>query len=107
MTKKVKKITKKNTKKVAKVTPKTDKAFLEFAEKEGLLKKRPIKIKRVSDPDSEVQVEPVVDISGAVVMRSIDDPGEITKNKGTVLKPSIDKETGVLTMVPVSLDDNK
>jgi hypothetical protein len=72
-------------------------------------KKAPVKIKRISDAtsDPEVQVEPVVDTSGAVVMRSVDDPGETVKSKGTVLKPSIDKETGVLTMVPVADDLNK
>lgn len=99
----------KKVKKTAKKAAKTDKAFTEFAEKAGLLKKKPIKIKRVSSDtvsDPEVQVELVVDTSGVVVMRSVDDPGETTTNKGTVLKPSLDAETGVLTMVPVT-NDNK
>lgn len=108
MTKNVKKTAKKTAKKAV---AKTDQAFLEFAEKNALLKKKPLKIKRVSSSDvvsdPEVQVEPVVDASGVVVMRSVDDPGETTNSKGTVLKPSLDKETGVLTMVPVSSDDSK
>lgn len=70
------------------------------------IKKSPIKIKRISDDIQEVQIEPVVDSTGTVVMRSIDDHNEITNNsKGIVLKPTIDKDTGVLTMVP--LQDTK
>ena len=70
-----------------------------------MVKKLPVKIKRVSKTmpnqnKKEVQVIPVTDSTGVVVMRSVDDPGETTKNKVTVLKPRLDKETGVVTMVP-------
>jgi hypothetical protein len=79
-----------------KKTKKTSKKIATF-------KKSPLKIKRISDDTQEVQIEPVIDSTGTVVMRSVDDHNEITTNnsKGTVLKPTLDKETGVLTMVPV------
>jgi hypothetical protein len=120
MTKKVKKVVKKADKKA-----KTDKAFAEFGKKlkanksaakktstaKKSAKKSMAKILPVRNQDGtyhvqqaekeSVKVSPVVDSTGTVVMKSIDDVGETTRNPGTTMKPVVDKETGVLTMVPV------
>jgi hypothetical protein len=119
MTKKVKKTAKKADKKA-----KTDKAFAEFGKKlkaNKSVKKAPVDKKIVKKPMAKilpmrnqdgtyhvqqaekenVKVSPVVDSTGTVVMKSVDDVGETTNNPGTTIKAVVDKETGVLTMVPV------
>ena len=49
-----------------------------------------------------VAVKPVTDSTGVVTMKSVDDPGTATQDKGVSVQPKLDKETGVLTMVPDS-----
>lgn len=50
-----------------------------------------------------VAVSAVTD--GVVTMKSIDDPGEATEGKPMKMVPTVDKETGVLTMVPSEDDE--
>jgi hypothetical protein len=49
-----------------------------------------------------VTIKPVTDSTGVVVMKSVDDPGEVSDNEGVKLKAHVDKDTGVITMVPDS-----
>lgn len=49
-----------------------------------------------------VAVQPVTDSTGVVTMKSVDDPGQATEGQAASVKPQLDKETGVLTMVPQS-----
>jgi hypothetical protein len=101
MTKKVKKTAKKAAKKsVAKKVPVAKKSA-----KKSMAKILPVRNQdgtyHVQQAEKEsVKVSPVVDSTGTVVMRSVDDAGETTSNPGTIMKPVVDKETGVLTMVP-------
>ncbi len=45
-------------------------------------------------------VQPVTDSTGVVTLKSVDDPGTATQGDPISVKPSLDKETGVITMVP-------
>lgn len=49
-----------------------------------------------------VAVQPVTDSTGVVIMKSVDDPGSASQGDPASVKPSLDKETGVITMVPQS-----
>lgn len=51
-------------------------------------------------PAKTVAVQAVTE-SGVVTMKSVDDPGEASEGNAIVVKPVFDKETGVITMVPV------
>jgi hypothetical protein len=47
-----------------------------------------------------VPVKPVTDTTGVVTMKSVDDVGSASQGDPVSVKPSLDKETGVITMVP-------
>ena len=65
-------------------------------------KKSPAKKTAVKKtPPKPVVVAPVTDSTGVVIMKSVDDPGTASEGKAMKLKPTLDKETGVITMVPV------
>jgi hypothetical protein len=67
------------------------------AVKKSTAKKTPVK----KDPPAPVVVAPVTDSTGVVTMKAVDDPGTLSEGKPMKLKPTLDKETGVITMVPV------
>lgn len=46
-----------------------------------------------------VAIKAVTDSTGVVTMKSVDDPGVATTGKAASLKPKLDVDTGVLTMV--------
>lgn len=46
-----------------------------------------------------VAVQPVTN-SGVVTMKPVEDEGAATEGNSVSVKPSLDKETGVITMVP-------
>jgi hypothetical protein len=48
-----------------------------------------------------VAVQPVTN-AGVVTMRPVDGPGVATEGDEVLVKPELDKETGVITMVPKS-----
>ena len=48
----------------------------------------------------QVAVQPVTDTTGVVTMKSVDDPGVASQGDPASVKPSLDKDTGVITMVP-------
>ena len=52
-----------------------------------------------------VAVKAVTDSTGVVIMKSVDDPGTASSGKAATLKPTLDKETGALIMVPEDDDD--
>lgn len=60
--------------------------------------KKPAAKKPVSKKTLNVKV--VTDSKGSVTVRSVDEPGPTTEGVVVSVKPSLDKETGVLTMVP-------
>jgi hypothetical protein len=64
--------------------------------------KKPV-VKKASK--KTVAVKAVTDSTGVVTMKSVDDPGTASTGKVATLKPTVDKETGVLTMVPDEDDD--
>jgi hypothetical protein len=86
-----KKMTKKPTKKpVKKATVKQSK---KVSPKKRAVKKVAAK---------SVAVSPVLDSTGTVVMRAVDDPEEVVDEaKPALLKPTLDKATGAIIMVPV------
>jgi hypothetical protein len=47
-----------------------------------------------------VSVQPVTDTTGVVTMKSVDDAGAASQGDATTVKPALDKETGVIVMVP-------
>ena len=47
-----------------------------------------------------VKVSPTIDTSGAVIMKSVDDPGETSTGKVVKVTPHLDTDTGVVTMIP-------
>lgn len=51
-------------------------------------------------PPKAVAVKAVTDSTGVVTMKSVDDPGTASEGQPASVKPYLDKETGVLTMVP-------
>jgi len=66
------------------------------------LKTKPVVKKAAKKVAPEaLAVLPVTDSTGVVTMKSVDDPGVASEGKVMKLKPTLDKETGVLTMVPV------
>jgi len=48
----------------------------------------------------ETTLKPVK-VAGAANVRLVDDPGEATEGESVAVTPTLDKETGVITMVPV------
>jgi hypothetical protein len=63
--------------------------------------KKPVKkvTAKKTAPEPKV-VQAVTDSTGVVTMKSVDDPGTATSGEEASVKPSVDKDTGVLTMVP-------
>lgn len=100
VTKKVsKKVVKKPAKKaVTKKTAKLAKVVKKPAKKPA--KKAPAK----KPAKKDVAVKAVADSTGVVTVRSVDDPGSATSAPAAVVKPSLDPETGVVTMVPSDED---
>jgi len=97
----VKKSAKKPAKKVAPKAAKAAKSKVKASAKRSAkkpAKKAPAK-KTAPKP---VVVQPVTDSTGVVTMKSVDDPGQATEGQAATVKPQLDKETGVLTMVPQS-----
>jgi len=52
------------------------------------------------EPAKTIAVQAVTE-SGVVTMKSVDDPGTATEGDAITVKAVYDKETGVITMVPV------
>jgi hypothetical protein len=114
------KTTMKKTKKTAKVKKATKKLAGIKPSKKALAKKAPAKkapakkakkapakaakpvlkpvVKRVADKKEVITACPVIDETGVVVMKSVDDNDAADDNHGVVMKPFIDN--GVLTLVP-------
>jgi hypothetical protein len=105
------KTTMKKTKKTAKVKKATKKLAGIKPSKKALAKKAPAKkakkapakaakpvVKRVADKKEVITARPVIDETGVVVMKSVDDNDAADDNHGVVMKPFIDN--GVLTLVP-------
>jgi hypothetical protein len=96
-----KKVAKKSAKKAVKKAP---------AKKAVKAVKKPVKkpTKKVSAkkpaPPKAVVIRPITDSTGVVTMKSVDDPGTASEGQPASVKPYLDKETGVLIMVP-ELDD--
>lgn len=90
----VKKSAKKPAKKVVKKAAKVAKSKVKAPAKRSA--KKPAK-KAAPKP---VAVQPVTDSTGVVTMKSVDDPGQVSEGQAATVKPQLDKETGVLTMVP-------
>lgn len=65
--------------------------------------KKPAK-KLVADKKT-VTVKAVTDSTGVVTMKSVDDPGTASEGKAASVKATVDKETGVVVMVPESDED--
>jgi hypothetical protein len=59
---------------------------------------------RNEDGTWHVKNTPVVNTDGAVIMNPPIESTDQKDEKSTTLKPSLDKETGVLVMVPVTED---
>lgn len=59
--------------------------------------------KKVSKPRAKktVAVKPVIDSTGVVTLKSVDDAGDSSQSEGGRVEPAVDKDTGVVTMVPV------
>lgn len=57
------------------------------------------KVTKKTSAKKTVAVKPVT-TSGVVTMTSVEDPGEATEGSAATVLPSLDKETGVITMVP-------
>lgn len=59
---------------------------------------------RNEDDTWHVKNTPVVNNDGAVIMNPAVVPSEKETNQGTVVRPTLDKDTGVLVMKPVEDD---
>jgi Flp pilus assembly protein TadG len=94
--KSAKKAAKKPAKKAAAKATKAAKSKVKATKKTSA--KKPAK-KAAPKP---VVVQPVTDTTGTVTMKPVDDPGTATQGDPASVKPSLDKETGVITMVPQS-----
>lgn len=62
--------------------------------------KRPLLKKSNKVASTQVAVKPITDSTGVVTLKSVDDPGTATEGKAASLSAILDKETGVVTMVP-------
>lgn len=94
-----KKKTAKKTKKLVAKKPvkksvKAAKKPVKKSAKKAAVKKVPVK--------KTLVVKPVTDSTGVVTMKSVDDPGTATQAEVASVRPQLDKETGVITMVPES-----
>jgi len=83
----------------------TKKKAVKKAAKKQVKKVAAKKTSKKSAAKKAVVVRPVTDSTGVVTMKSVDDPGTASVGKATSLKPTVDKETGVLTMVPEDDED--
>lgn len=91
---KQKKVAKKQAKKtVKKMMKKVSKKVVKAA-------KKPVKKAVTKKKTKVVAAKAVTDSTGVVTMKSVDDPGTATENKGAAMKATLNKETGIVTMVP-------
>ena len=87
---------KKPAKKVVKKTAKAAKPKAKVAKKTSAKKNQ-----RFNPPHKKDVLDPVK-FAGLGKTRAVDDPGEATEGESIAVKPSVDPDTGVLTMVPVT-----
>lgn len=99
--KSAKKAAKKPAKKVASKAPKSAKSKVKASAKRSAKKPAKKTAPKKAAPKA-VAVQPVTDSTGVVTMKSVDDPGSASQGEPASVKPSLDKETGVITMVPQS-----
>lgn len=97
-----------------KASKKATKKAVKKPAKKAVVKKKAVKavkkpVKKVSAKKAPakktVAVRAVTDSTGVVTMKSVDDPGAVDAGKAASLKPTLDKETGVVTMVPEADDE--
>lgn len=96
--KSAKKAAKKPAKKAAAKATKAAKSKVKATKKTSA--KKPAKKAAKKAAPKPVAVQPVTDSTGVVTMKSVDDPGSVSQGDAASVEPSLDKETGVVTMVP-------